>query len=70
MDIRQPSFAKDLIQQLFLMGVIVVDDGSGTIEVLFDASNTYQTYNLDTLERETSLNSNKIGKEIGRMLSK
>lgn len=69
-DLRFAKYGKMLMNQLFLLALIIVDDSTGTLDVLFDSYSDYQTYNLDVLERETSLSSNKIGKEIGRMLSK
>lgn len=69
-DLHDVHFAKKLIQQLFLLTFIIVDEGSETIEILYESSNSFETYALETLEREISMNSNKLGKEIGRMISK
>lgn len=68
-NISDPSFAKRMVNSLFLMAFIIVDDATGTIEILYDGSKSFQTYALETLEREVSLNSNKLGREIGRMIS-
>ena len=46
-----------------------MDEGTGTISVMYDGDASYQTYSLETLERDNSLNSNKLGREIGRMIS-
>ena len=54
---------------LFLVAFVVVDDTSGTIDILYDGSDSYQTYALETLERENSMASNKLGREIGRMIA-
>lgn len=70
MDVKNPKIAKKIISSLFLMTFIVVDDASSTFEILYDGSDAYQTYSLETLEREISLNSNRLGREIGRMISK
>ena len=69
-DLHDVHFAKKLIQQLFLLTFIIVDEGSETIEILYESSSAFETYALETLEREISMNSNKLGKEIGRMISK
>ena len=68
-DVRQESVAKKLISSMFLMAFIVMDEGTGTISVMYDGDASYQTYSLETLERDNSLNSNKLGREIGRMIS-
>jgi hypothetical protein len=36
--------------------------------MLVDGQADYQTYSLDMLEREVTMNSNKLGKELTRML--
>lgn len=69
-DLHDVHYAKKLIQQLFLLTFVIVDEGSETIEILYESSDTFETYALETLEREISMNSNKLGKEIGRMISK
>ena len=69
-DLHDLYFAKKLISQLFLLSFIIVDEGAETIEILYDGSSAFETYALETLEKEISMNSNKLGKEIGRMISK
>lgn len=69
-NLRDPKFAKKLMESLFLMNFIIVDDGTGTVDILYDGESTYQTFALETLEREVSMNSNKIGKELTRMISR
>ena len=68
-DITDPRRAKKMVDSLFLMAFIIVDDATGTIEILYDGSTSFQTYALETLEREVSLSSNKLGREIGRMIA-
>ena len=68
-DLRDPKIATKIIEDLFLMTFVIVDDATSTFEVLYDGSSSYQTYSLETVEREVSMNSNKLGKEIGRMIS-
>ena len=50
------------------MCLIVVDDVNHTVDLLVDGQQDFQTYSLDTLEREVTMNSNKLGKELTRML--
>ena len=69
-DVTNPKVARKLVETMFLMAFIIVDEGTGTIDILYDGSSDYQTYALETLEREVSLNSNKLGREIGRMISR
>ena len=69
-DLKNSSIAKKLINSLFLMAFVIMDEGTGTISVLYDGDNSFQTYALETLERDNSMNSNKLGREIGRMISR
>lgn len=69
-DLRDAFVAKKLIEKLFTIALIIVDDGTETIDILYDSRSDYQTYSLETLEREVSMNSNRLGKEIGRMISR
>lgn len=68
-DLRNRDIVKKLKESLFLMSFIIIDEGTGTIDIYEDGSDGFQTYALETLERENSLNSNKLGREIGRMIS-
>lgn len=68
-DMSDNRNAVRLINSLFLMAFIIVDDATGVVDIMYDGSNSFQTYALETLEREVSLNSNKLGREIGRMIS-
>ena len=68
-DVRNDKVASKLIKSLFLMAFIIMDEGTGTLSVLYDGDQTYQIYSLETLERDNALNSNKLGREIGRMIS-
>ena len=58
-----------LLNALFLIGFIIVDEGTNTMSVIYDGDTSYQTYSLDVLERDNLMNSNKLSKEIGRMIS-
>ena len=69
-DVANSKMARKLVESLFLMAFIIVDEGAGTVDILYDGSSNYQTYSLETLEREVSLSSNKLGREIGRMISR
>lgn len=69
-NLRNPKFATKLMKSLFLMNFIIVDEGTGTLDILYDGETSYQTYALETLEREVTMSSNKIGKELTRMISR
>ena len=69
-DVTNSKTARRLVDSMFLMAFIIVDDGAGTVDILYDGASAYQTYALETLEREVSLSSNKLGREIGRMISR
>lgn len=68
-DLREESVAKKLMEALDLMTFIVCDDGAGTVDILYDGDATFQTYALESIEREVSMSSNKLGREIGRMIA-
>lgn len=68
-DLRDAKTAKRLLSTLFLMTFIIVDKGTNAVSILYDGSNTYQVYALETLERDVNANSNQLQKEIGKMLS-
>lgn len=69
-NLKSPVIGKKLINTLFLMAVVLIDEGSGTVSVLYDGDDTYQIYAYETLEREISMSNNKLGREIGRMISR
>ena len=69
-NLRNPQFAIKLMKSLFLMNFIIVDEGTGTLDILYDGEKAYQTYALETLQREVAMNSNKLGKELTRMISR
>lgn len=69
MDLRDVYFAKKIISELFLLSFIIVDEGTETVEILYEGSTSFETYALETLERQVSMSSNRLGKEIGRMIS-
>lgn len=69
MDLADPRIARSVMKKLFLMTFIIINNGANLIDVLYDGANEFQTFTLETLEREVSLNSNTLGKEIGRMIS-
>lgn len=68
-NVRDIFFAKKVMSELFLMAFIIIDEGSETIDILYEDAGYFETYTLDTLERQVDLSSNKLGKEIGRMIS-
>lgn len=68
-DLKNITFAKKIMDELYLMAFIIMDEATQTLDVLLDGSTTgFQTYSLDMLEKETTLNSNKLGQELTRML--
>lgn len=69
-DIRRDAVVRMLMTNLFLMAFVIMDEGTGTVSVFYDGDQTYQTYAIETLERDNAMNSNKLGKEIGRMISR
>lgn len=69
-DIRRDAIVRLLMNNLFLMAFVIMDEGTGTVSVFYDGDQTYQTYAIETLERDNVMNSNKLGKEIGRMISR
>ena len=69
-NLRDPKIAIKLMKSLFLMNFAIVDEGTRTLEILYDGETAYQTYALETLEREVTMSSNRIGKELTRMISR
>lgn len=67
-DLKNMTFASKIMSELFLMCFVILDDVTHTCDILVDGQADYQTYSLDTLEREVTMNSNKLGKELTRML--
>lgn len=63
------QFAKKLMDGLFLMCFIVVDDSTDTVSILYDGQRDYQVYSLEVLDKETVSNNGKISKEIMRMIN-
>lgn len=68
-DVYNPSVAKKILSNLFLVAFVVMDESRETISILYDGDSDFQVYSLDTLERENAMTSNKLGREIGRMIS-
>lgn len=67
--IKDTVMAKRLIDALFLMAFVILDDGSQTMDILYDHADSFETYALETVQREMNLNSNRLANEIGRMIS-
>lgn len=68
-NLRNEKIARKLMDTLFLMTFIIIDEGTNTVSILYDGSSYFQTYSLDTLERDVSMNSNQLQKELGKMLA-
>lgn len=67
-DLKNMTFAGKIMDELFLMCFVILDDVTHTIDILVDGQHDFQTYSLDTLDREVTMRSNKLGKELTRML--
>lgn len=67
-DLKNMTFASKVMSELFLMSFVILDDVTHTCDILVDGQSDFQTYSLETLEREVTMNSNKLGKELTRML--
>lgn len=68
-DLKNVTFANKVMSELYLLCFAIIDEGSRTIDILLDGHTSgFQTYSLDILEKETTMNSNKLGKEFIRML--
>lgn len=68
-DVHDNRVAGKVLSSLFLMAFGIIDEGTGTLSIIYDGDDAYQTYALETLERDNTINSNKLGKEIGRMIA-
>jgi hypothetical protein len=67
--IKDSHIAARLVDSLFLMALVILDEGSQTMDILYSDSNSFETYALETIQREVSLSSNRLASEIGRMIS-
>lgn len=67
-DLKNMAFADKVRRELFLMCFIIIDDAAHTYDILVDGQSDFQTYSLETLEREVSMKSSKLSKELTRML--
>jgi hypothetical protein len=67
-DLKNLTFAHKVMDELFLMCFVIIDDVTHTVDMLVDGQSAFQTYSLEMLEREVTMNSNKLGKELTRML--
>lgn len=68
-DLTDARTALKLIDALFLMGFIIIDDAANIMYAIYDGDRSYQEFSMETLERENNANQNKLNREIGRMLS-
>ena len=67
-DLKNMGFAEKVRQELFLMCFVIIDDATHTYDILVDGQHDFQTYSMETLEREVSMKSSKLSKELTRML--
>lgn len=63
------KIAKLLMNRLFLMTFIILDEASRTISILYDGSDAFQVYSIESLEKDVAMSSSKLSKEIGKMIS-
>lgn len=69
-NIGKKEFAEKLMNGLFLMSLYIVDDAAGMVKVIYaNTGQDFQIISLDALEREITASSNKLGKELLRMIS-
>ena len=70
-DLYDNRTVKKLIESLFLICFIILDESSNTMQVMYDSSSDFETYSMDVLERENAYaaSRNTLGKEIGRMIA-
>ena len=68
-DLTNVKIAKLLMIKLFLMTFIILDEASRTISILYDGSDDFQIYSIESLEKDVAMSSSKLSKEIGRMIS-
>lgn len=67
-DLKNVTFAKKVMNELFLMHFIIIDEGTQTIDMLVDGYNDFHQYSLELLEKEAMTNSSKLSKELLRMV--
>nr|DAT84553.1 MAG TPA: hypothetical protein [Caudoviricetes sp.] len=68
-DLTNPRIAKILISKLFLMTFVILDEASRVISILYDGSDDFQVFSIESLEKDVAMSSSKLSKEIGRMIS-
>nr|DAO30586.1 MAG TPA: hypothetical protein [Caudoviricetes sp.] len=66
-DMNDPRIARKMIDSLFLMTFIIVDEGSSTVKIMYNYEKSFKVIALETLERETMQSTNRLGKELLRM---
>lgn len=67
-DVKNITMAHKIMEELFLMCFVIIDDITRTVDMLVDGNRDFTTFSLETLEREVTMSSNKLGKELTRML--
>lgn len=68
-DVMDSRTAIKLMDALFLMGFIIIDDYTNVMYAMYDGDRQFQEFSMDSLERENLANQNRLNKEIGRMLA-
>ena len=51
------------------MTFVILDEASRTISILYDGSDDFQVYSIESLEKDVAMSSSKLSKEIGKMIS-
>lgn len=66
-DVMDSTIAKKLIDSLFLMAFVIIDEGSDTVSVFYEDSGSFETYSVDVLQRENRAAQKQVNKMIGSM---
>lgn len=68
-DVMNIKTAKDIMDQLFLIGFVVADSSTEVCHFLFDGRDGFEEYSYNSLEKENS-NSSKDIKNIMQVLGR
>ena len=71
-DVFDTRTVRKIIDSLFLICFIILDESTDMMQVMYDNSNSFETYSIDILERENqyAASKNTLSKEIGRMIAR
>lgn len=68
-DVMDRAVAQKLIESLFLMAFVVLDEGTDTISIMYGGSTSFETYSIDVVQRENRASSNQLSRVIGSMMA-